>query len=285
MGLDHSGELGYTVTRTGTAGPARACWFLNHVTGGTMAVKMLVIDPHPVSRASVTAMLSSTGQLEVLAGVAPDRQAVQQAVARESVVIILPILDNMPEQLARVRRLRAVRTTRESRIVLLGEVGTATAFVEVVEAGVNGCVSPIVAQSQLVAAVTLIAGGATVFLPEPPRMPCEDVQAESFASRPGPGEVALTERERAVLGALGKGLSNGEIAQYLHLAETTVKKHLTQAMRKIGVPSRLRAGLYARRHYLHESEFGEPRITASVELRTAAERLARVPGGGGGRVG
>lgn len=69
-------------------------------------------------------------------------------------------------------------------------------------------------------------------------------------AEPPPQQCGLTGRERDVLAQLARGLSNAEIARELALAEATVKKHLTQAMRKTGQSDRLRAALYAHRHGL-----------------------------------
>ncbi|MGY5117309.1 response regulator transcription factor [Streptomyces sp. 900105755] len=69
-------------------------------------------------------------------------------------------------------------------------------------------------------------------------------------TEPLPQHCGLTDRERDVLAQLAQGLSNAEIGRELALAEATVKKHLTQAMRKTGQPDRLRAALYAHRHGL-----------------------------------
>ena len=56
---------------------------------------------------------------------------------------------------------------------------------------------------------------------------------------------ALTERETEVLRLLAQGKSNKEISQTLHIAEQTVKTHVSHILDKLGVPSRTQAALYA----------------------------------------
>jgi len=60
-----------------------------------------------------------------------------------------------------------------------------------------------------------------------------------------PRVAQLSSREREVLLLLAAGMSNRQIARRLVVTERTVKAHLAQIMEKLGVDSRLRAGLVA----------------------------------------
>lgn len=59
--------------------------------------------------------------------------------------------------------------------------------------------------------------------------------------RPAPAAACLTTQERAVLGLVATGASNAQIARDLCIAESTVRKHLEHAFRKLGVTGRLAA--------------------------------------------
>jgi DNA-binding NarL/FixJ family response regulator len=63
-------------------------------------------------------------------------------------------------------------------------------------------------------------------------------------------EAGLSERELVILAALGRGLSNKELGQELWVAEQTIKFHLTNIYRKLGVKNRTEAVRYAYRHGL-----------------------------------
>jgi DNA-binding NarL/FixJ family response regulator len=65
--------------------------------------------------------------------------------------------------------------------------------------------------------------------------------------------VGLTEREVAILKAVARGLSNQAIAKELWVTEQTVKFHLTNIYRKLGVANRTEAARYAYQHGLVES--------------------------------
>ena len=78
------------------------------------------------------------------------------------------------------------------------------------------------------------------------------------ASAPGAAKAAgLTDREVAILGALARGLSNGQIAKELWVAEQTVKFHLTNIYRKLGVANRTEAARYAYQQGLVDSPLYE----------------------------
>ena len=65
---------------------------------------------------------------------------------------------------------------------------------------------------------------------------------DALQADPAPVETAgLSERELAILKALGEGLSNKQIAKRFWLAEQTVKFHLTNIYRKLGVSTRMEA--------------------------------------------
>jgi DNA-binding NarL/FixJ family response regulator len=60
-------------------------------------------------------------------------------------------------------------------------------------------------------------------------------------------QVRLTDREREVLREIATGRTNKEIARSLHIAETTVKSHVSAILDKLGVQSRTQAALQALR--------------------------------------
>ena len=69
--------------------------------------------------------------------------------------------------------------------------------------------------------------------------------------------AGLTEREAAILSALARGLSNEAIGKELWIAEQTVKFHLTNIYRKLGVSNRTEAARLAYQHGLVESPIGD----------------------------
>jgi DNA-binding NarL/FixJ family response regulator len=93
----------------------------------------------------------------------------------------------------------------------------------------------------LVRAIRSVHDGQLILAPEA-------AASLSLGSDGGSRAVALTGREREVLTLIADGRSNREIARHLHVAEKTVKAHVSAVLAKLGVQDRTQAALYAVRH-------------------------------------
>jgi PAS domain S-box-containing protein len=80
--------------------------------------------------------------------------------------------------------------------------------------------------------------------------PCGETLRERAESRPAASASRLTPRQREVLALLADGASTSQIATTLGLAEETVRNHIRQLLRRLGVHTRLAAVAYARREGL-----------------------------------
>ena len=74
------------------------------------------------------------------------------------------------------------------------------------------------------------------------------MSCSSSAGQRSQGSGELTRRELEVLGLVGQGLANKQIARRLGIGERTVKAHLTSIFQRLGVSDRVQAALWAREH-------------------------------------
>ena len=107
----------------------------------------------------------------------------------------------------------------------------------IIHAGARGFLPKTVTREQFMHTIHLLLAGGT------------SVPAQML-SRGSPEDLpfwltALTPREKDVLRATARGLSNKEIARELKLAEVTIKLHLSAVFRKMGVRSRTKAAMLA----------------------------------------
>ncbi len=114
-------------------------------------------------------------------------------------------------------------TTREWPVVLVCDRFEPAQLSGLAAAGINGVVLRAEAPRTLLATIAAVALGQI----------CHPPSAALTTPRP-----ILSIREKQVLGLVALGLSNGEIAARLVVAESTVKSHLTSAFAKLGVRSR-----------------------------------------------
>ena len=230
-------------------GPApRAPWA--QPVGRPAATRVFLLERHPVASAGLRSVLAAVPGMTVVGSSADPRRALDAVRRVHPDVILLGRGESLEEDLAAVVGLRGPDAAPDARVLLLRRVESAAEAGRVLLAGGSGCFPLDLGEEQIIGAVALAAAGGSVFLPAPPT-------ARSALSAPAwqnaellPQHCGLTRRERDVLAQLARGLSNAEIGRALGLAEATVKKHLTQAMRKTGQSDRLRAALYAHRHGL-----------------------------------
>jgi DNA-binding NarL/FixJ family response regulator len=117
-------------------------------------------------------------------------------------------------------------------------------------AGASGFLLKDVRPGELVAAIRTVAAGDAVIAPRVTRRLLEEyaqvlpLPSDQRAQR-YPALAALTEREREVLIAVGRGLSNTEIAAALFVSEATVKSHVGRILAKLDLRDRVQVVVLA----------------------------------------
>lgn len=142
---------------------------------------------------------------------------------------------------------RRVTGSGECRVLVLTTFDLDEYVVQALEAGASGFLLKSSPRQHLLHAVrTAVDGGALLDPRLTVRLVEEHVRGRTAASPDTEKRLArLTAREREVLGLLARGLSNAEIAQHLHLGETTVKSHVAHTLDKIGARDRILAVVFS----------------------------------------
>ncbi|MGF7238531.1 MAG: response regulator transcription factor [Frankia sp.] len=207
-------------------------------------VRVLLVDDQPIVRVGLRAVLSEQPDIDVVDEARNPRSALSRLDHLRPDVIVLDVDAADETTFAAIEQL-AARADGAFAILLVTAQDSGLTAARAIRAGARGCMVLQGRTELLVESVRTVAlGGIVLTAPGvrelvrglKPRLRREEVDARVHE---------LSERERAVLALLAQGRSNAEIARELHLAEATVKKHLSQVLRKLGLRDRLQAGLYA----------------------------------------
>ncbi|MBB5959069.1 DNA-binding NarL/FixJ family response regulator [Saccharothrix tamanrassetensis] len=192
-------------------------------------ISVLVAAPDQVVRAGIAALLGAADGVDVVAEAGSATGAVAGVAAhRPEVAVVDGGFD-----------LRGVSRVADgaTRVIALVDDRSDEAVCRALRAGASGVVERAASADALVHAVCTVATGGLLLgedfvrrLVEAYRPRAQDVLAERLAR--------LTAREAEVLGMVGFGLRNAEIARRLVISESTVKTHLNRAMAKLDVSSR-----------------------------------------------
>ncbi|MCW2524352.1 MAG: two component transcriptional regulator, LuxR family [Frankiales bacterium] len=216
--------------------------------GGAVAmIRVLVVDDHPLVRLGLSALLRTAADIEVVAEAADGVQAIERVRSSKPDVVLMdlsmPVLDGVAATSAILAEFAQVR------VIVLSSASERDKVREAIAAGAIGYLLKDCHPQELLSAIRSAAQG---YSPLDPRVAGALLRrAEPSTARPpsAPGlSRQLSNRERQVLRLTSRGLANKQIARELGITERTVKVHLGNVFRCIGVGDRTSAAMWARDH-------------------------------------
>ncbi|MGC0405179.1 DNA-binding NarL/FixJ family response regulator [Streptomyces sp. SAI-126] len=208
---------------------------------------VLVVDDQPLQRYAFRLLLESATETTVLGEAAHGAEAVRLAAELRPDVVLMDI--RMPGMDGIEATRRIVAAGDRSRILVLTTFDLDEYVHAALRAGASGFLLKDVRPEELLAGIRAVAAGDAVIAPALTRRLLDEYAQHVPQPTDRPAQEArlkgLTDREREILVAIGKGWTNGEIAAHFVVAESTVKSHVRSILAKIGARDRIQAVIFA----------------------------------------
>ena len=194
--------------------------------------RLLIVDDDPLVRSALTFMLGGQPDLEVVGEAGDGHEGLAQAAELRPDVVLMDI---------RMPRLNGLDATRElldrtdpPRVIVLTTFDADEYVVEALAAGADGFLLKDTPPPDVVAAIRKVAQGDPMLSPTVTRSLIRRIATSNRSTEAVTRLEALTDRERDVALAVGRGLSNAEIATELFLSVPTVKAARLAGLRQAG---------------------------------------------------
>jgi DNA-binding NarL/FixJ family response regulator len=206
-------------------------------------IRVLVVDDQQLVRTGLQRILAPRAGFEVV-GQCSDGSEVEDAVARHHPDVV--IMDARMKKVGGAEATRRLRRRADSPPVLIlttfddDEVLSAS-----LRAGASGFQLKDAPGEDLIRAARVVAEGGAWLDPTVTARVLTTYRTTTSPRPTGPRAEVLSDREREVLALIGRGLSNAEVADELHISEVTVKSHIGHIFTKLGLRDRAAAIVFA----------------------------------------
>ena len=209
-------------------------------------IRVLIVDDDALVRAGLTMLLAGAGDIEIV-GEAADGSEVEHAVAeRQPDVVLMDIRMPGMDGLAATEILR--RGEHPPEVIVLTTFDADDHVLAALRAGASGFLLKDTPPAGIVGAIRAVAAGEPILSPTITRRLIGHVTGGDGGERRRHAREQLdrlTEREREVAVAIGRGKSNAEISRDLYMSIATVKAHVSRLLEKLEFNNRVQIALLA----------------------------------------
>jgi DNA-binding NarL/FixJ family response regulator len=205
------------------------------------SITVAIIDDNRLVRDALASMLDKLPDMRAVASAAAGATFLAETKPQ---VVLLDV--GLSDQDSLEVATALMEETPDAKIIVMDLLPAHEDIAEFVNAGVSGFVLKDATFDEFVETIRAVAGGQKVL---PPRM-TESLFSQIAKEIEGRGikepleDARMTRREREVVGLIGEGMSNKEIAKRLNIATHTVKSHVRNVMEKLALHTRLQIAAY-----------------------------------------
>jgi DNA-binding NarL/FixJ family response regulator len=210
-------------------------------------IRVLIADDQALVRGAFEVLVDSAPGMTVVGAAADGAQAVELARRERPDVVLMDVRMPKLDGIEATREIVAARGEPNAdepkacgpRILILTTFDLDEYVYAALRAGASGFLLKDTAPAELLGAINVVAAGEALLAPTVTRRLIEQFTRSPQPSRaPRVSLDGVTDREHEVLALVGRGLTNAEIAEHLHLASPTVKTHVSRLLMKLGARDR-----------------------------------------------
>lgn len=209
---------------------------------------VLIADDQPMQRFGFRMLLESQDDMTVVGEAANGHEALQLVGRHQPDVALMDIRMPLLDGIEATRRI--IRTGSRTRVLIVTTFDLDRYAYDGLRAGASGFLIKDALPEELLSGIRAVASGDAVVAPSLTRR-LLDAYVQHLPTTPGgpatpDARIAkLTDREREILTVIGRGWTNSEIAERFHVAESTVKTHVSRILAKTGARDRVQAVILA----------------------------------------
>jgi DNA-binding NarL/FixJ family response regulator len=208
-------------------------------------IRVLLVDDHAVVRRGLHGFLGLLDDLEIVGEAEDGNAAIRLADETKPDVILMDLVMPCCDGVTATAEIK--KRHPDVEIVALTSFIEEQTVIAALEAGATGYLLKDASADEVAEAVRAAHAGEMRLDPAVSRLLAERLRRTKLGSQP---VEPLTPRELDVLGLVGRGRSNKEIAADLVITERTARTHVSNILGKLGLASRTQAALYAVEHDL-----------------------------------
>ncbi|MEU8460675.1 response regulator transcription factor [Streptomyces sp. NPDC029003] len=208
-------------------------------------IKVMIADDQMMVRQGFTVLLNAQPDIEVVGQAVDGADAVAKVAELGPDVVLMDI--RMPG-MGGIEATSLITGVPDAtvKVLVLTTFDLDEYVYEALRAGASGFLLKDASADQLAEAVRVVAAGEALLSPNITKRLITEFSRMGAPRAPSRARIEeLTERETEVLSLIAQGLSNGEIAAHLTVAEQTVKTHVSRILVKLGLRDRTQAAVFA----------------------------------------
>lgn len=213
-----------------------------------MTIRILLVDDHSLFRSGIRLLLQRHPEFEVVGEAVDGLDAVKRARQLRPDVVLMDL--NMPGLSGLEAMQLIVEDLPETAVLMLSVSEEADDLSIALQNGARGYLLKNIETETLVQSIKRAAAGEPVISEAMTAKLVMQFRAATHAQGSTLPRERLTQRERETMACVARGESNKEIARSLEVAESTVKIHVQNILKKLNLSSRVQIAVYAVEHGL-----------------------------------